>query len=111
MKKPTQEMLLSIQKLKTLWKDRVAQEIEKQIYLTMQKWWMLFHIQKHIRDELDFCINQLIDDHQWIQMMTGEIKEVIDTMTHQKKSKQEIVKALQLLLDDHDTEPKRRDNM
>lgn len=49
---PSLEITDGINKLKALGAERVAHEIEKQIFLTIQKWWALFHIARQIKEEL-----------------------------------------------------------
>lgn len=38
--------------IKSQWKHRVAQEIEKQIYHTIMKWWSFFHIDRICDEEI-----------------------------------------------------------
>lgn len=42
-----------IDKLKAYGRDRIAQEVEKQIFLTIMKWGALYHIDKQLDEELD----------------------------------------------------------
>jgi len=53
-------------------KDRIAQELEKQIYHILMKWWAFFHIDRICDEELsqlqyvlDFIVPH---DHEWIEL-------------------------------------------
>lgn len=50
-----------LQILKNNDRERIAQEIEKQIFLTLNKWWALFHIDRILTEEIDKIPNRQLE--------------------------------------------------
>jgi hypothetical protein len=101
---PHPEITEWIARLKLFWKDWVAKWFEKQVQLTLNKWWAMYHIAEGIQKELDYSLQKDIDNHQDIQAMTWELKEVIDTMTLSRMPKEKIIYTLRKVLDKYEWE-------
>lgn len=91
-----------LSKLKSFGRDRVAQEIEKQLTIAIKEWRSIDSIWERLQQEVSLCLQEDIDNHQDIQEMTWHIKEVIDTMTLQRKTKQEIIDRIRMLLNKYE---------
>jgi tRNA C32,U32 (ribose-2'-O)-methylase TrmJ len=64
----------------------------------------MYHIAEGIQKELNHSLQKDIDNHQDIQAMTWELKEVIDTMTMNRMTKEKIIYTLRKVLDKYEWE-------
>lgn len=89
-------------KLKAFGRDRVAQEIEKQLTIAIKEWRSIDSIWERLQQEVSLCLQEDINSHQDTQAMTWELKDLMDMMTFYRMPKDKIIYAIRKVLDKYE---------